>query len=434
MPFSARQNKKTAVSAYPNWPTQADRAQFFGETIQYAGSTSGSANGSISPQWQTYTVANIDREHTALIRHPNGNIYGFSGNTASGSNNTGNILIYNPSAGAPSVTTVTTSTPALKTVMSSDTFCGGALGGNGNIYLAPGAGRKGRLISGDSSTSNKILEYDAVNDTHRTISTGLTGSNLFAGAFTDKTGNVFLTPWDHPGGFTKIDCSVEPATITNNITFGYSKIASDKKFIGGTAHPNGKCYLYPAKQTAGVPGNASTNIHLLEIDPISQTSTEINTNNFCQSNTDIVINATLLGPDGCIYGLPETTNIGTSYSSDLSKRILKFDPRTSTTTKVTGYDRETSSGMIAPNGIMYIMPQPATDNTEFHNVQTNTNTLYTNSGTNWEFTDGNPMACDTANVYVGGDTSGRFGIIPFNQSGGSNANAYTLSVYVQNTN
>ena len=456
MPFSAKQTKTVSL-AYPDWPTQATEGEYFSETIQYSGNIIGTPDVTEPLGWPLYYTYPFNRTakiQSALIRHPNGNIYGFPNRAVNpGDGENGNILIYDPSAGPPSSTTVTTSTTALQNVMINNTFTGGVLGGNGNIYLPPGLGPKTYYRDNMTATSNSniILEYDAVNDTHRTISTGLTGNNLFAGGFTDTTGNVFLTPWDHPGGFTKIDCSVEPVTITNNITFGYSKITNDKKFIAGTAHPNGKCYLYPSKQVQqfGTGGNIyipnpASNIHILEIDPITETSVEIDTNNFLISaNNNVIINATLCGPDGKIYGIPRGGVIGTRYAGGGdpgdygTARMLKFDPRTGITSNVTGYARESSSGMFAPNGILIMMPGQVTEEFIFHDVQTDTNISYNPvfdlSGT-WEFTNSNAMACDEANIYVAPGDDNFFGIIPINQLGGTNANAYTLSAYVQNTN
>lgn len=448
MPFSARQTKTVAL-AYPDWPTQATEGEYFSETIQYSGNTIGSANGNPSPGWATYgAVFNslyLDKTHTCLIRHPNGNIYGFPGNVAGGGSfNSGNIMIYDPSRGVPSATSITTSTPALKNILANNTFTGGMLGGNGNIYLPPGsANNRPRKIS--SANSNVILEYDPVNNTQRTISTGLIGDELFCGGFTDTTGNVFCTPWGYPGGFTKIDCSVEPVTITNNISFGYSKITDNMKFVGGTAHPNGKCYIYQAKVPIGAfpVANAETNITLLEIDTISETSVEIDTNHYKTGTpTNLCISHTLVGPDGLVYGLTYDAFISPTYNpygGNASRAIIRCNPRTGNTTIVprttggaTTSDQQ-SGGIFAPNGILYVLPDISEDYV-FYNVQTGTFTdRYSSNSTAWEFPVNDAMACDEGNVYVGAATNMGFGIIPINQSGGTNANAYTLSVYQQNS-
>lgn len=375
MPFSAKvgffANVGVAPSpppaGYPDWPTQATEAEFDTEVALYSG-VPGTA---IQNDFGNPLSGGNNYRGGCLA--PNGNVYMFPRGDTS-------IFEIDPSAD--------TSTMINTGLISSNEYTGGTLGGNGNIYLAPFSGAN-------------VLEFDPVNRTSREIATGLSGSNKFNGAVTDTSGNVFCIPQNQTT-CVKIDCSVEPATLS---TVGFGATFGSAKYISGTVHPNGNIYLAPLQSDS-----------FLELDPVNETSTTFSTG---KGTGQLYCQGALTGADGKIYGVP--------YNGST---VLRLDPDTGTVDEPFTHGQGSAAyigGVAAPNGNIYFAPFDANDIFEIDPLAGTSSTISDGVTDDDEFVG---AVSDTANVYFVPNNATTVTVLPTNATGGTNANAYTLSSYV----
>lgn len=372
MPFSAKigffeqQTAPTPPPAgYPDWPTQATEAEFDTEVALYSG-----AVGTLVENDFGNPLGGGNNYRGGCLA-PNGNVYMFPRSDTS-------IFEIDPSANTSSM--INTG------LISSDEYTGGSLGGNGNIYLAPFGG-------------TNVLEFDPVNRTSREIATGLSGSNKYNGAVTDKSGNVFCIPQNQTT-VVKIDCSVEPATLS---TVSFGATFGSAKYISGTVHPNGNIYLAPLQSG-----------DFLELDPVNETSTTYSTG---KGTGQGLCQGALTGADGKIYGVPWA-----------SSTVLRLDPDTGTVDEPFTHGQGNNAyigGVAAPNGNLYLAPFDADNVFEIDPIA-GTSSTYSFSS-NDEFVG---AVSDTANVYFVPNAATSVLVLPTNATGGTNANAYTLSSYV----
>ena len=244
-----------------------------------------------------------------------------------------------------------------------------------------------------------MLEFDPVNRTSREIATGLSGSNKYNGAVTDKSGNVFCIPQNQTT-VVKIDCSVEPATLS---TLDFGATWSTAYYISGTVHPNGNIYLAPLQSG-----------DFLELDPVNETSSTFSTG---KGTGQLYCQGALTGADGKIYGVP--------YNGST---VLRLDPDTGTVDEPFTHGQGSGAyigGVAAPNGNIYLAPFDADNVFEIDPIA-GTSSTYSFSS-NDEFVG---AVSDTANVYFVPNAATSVLVLPTNATGGTNANAYTLSSYV----
>jgi len=374
MPFSARtgfffQAGTLPDPDYPNWPTQANVSQFNTEVALYSGVASTSIE-------ETITGLPTNEAYRGNARHPNGKIYYFP-------RNAGSVLEYDPS------TNTSTDRDPSSLLGGSKEFTGGSIGANGNIYLAP-------------FNSTQVYEYSPTNDTAREITVSVSGAISYNGAVTDKAGNVYCIPQNETK-FIKIDTSTEPVTISYP-TFGASY--TNAGYISGTAHPNGNIYC--------VGGNFN---NFLEIDTVNETSRTLGT----LTDNGFNFQGCVTGADGNIYGVP--------YQSGY---VAMLEPSTTTVTEETFGLTIPSQGYIggtaAPNGNIYMASFQAGNTLEIDPVAQTAQFLHSGTVGGGDAFVG---ACsDQANVYLCPNNRGIAISFAHNGTGGSNANAYTLSSYV----
>jgi len=372
MPFSARigfyqdQAVAPAPAGYPDWPTQATEAQFDTEVALYSGVAGTPSNNNFGQTLSGTT------NYRGGCRAPNGNIYCFPRSDTP-------IWEIDPDAN--------TSTLINTGLIASNEYTGGCLGGNGNIYLAPFSG-------------TNVLEFDPVNRTYREIATGLTGTNNYNGAVMDTTGNVFCIPQNQTT-CVKVDCSVEPVSIS---TVNFGATFGSARYISGTVHPNGNIYLAPLQSDS-----------FLELDPATETSTTYSTG---KGTGQLLCQGALTGADGKIYGV--------SYNSST---ILRLDPDTGTVDEPFTHGQGTNAfigGVAAPNGNIYLAPFDADNIYEIDPLAGTASTITLYSADD-EFVG---AVSDEANVYFIPNNALGVEVLPTNATGGTNANAYTLSSYV----
>ncbi len=372
MPFSAKAGFFASVSSipepdYPNWPTQATESEFDTEVALY----SGAVGTAIQNDFGNPLGGGNNYRGGCLA--PNGNVYMFPRADT-------DLFEIDPSANTSSMINVG--------IESSDQFTGGSLGRNGNIYLAP---------FGNAS----VCEIDPVARTSRFIATGLTGSNKFNGAVTDTSGNVFCIP-QLQTTCVKIDCSVEPATVSN-VSFGAT--FGGANYISGTVHPNGNIYLAPLQSG-----------DFLELDPVNETSTTYSTG---KGTGQLLCQGALTGADGKIYGVPWN-----------SSTVLRLDPDTGTVDEPFTHGQGTAAflgGVAAPNGNIYFAPFDASNIYEIDPLAGTSSIISDGVLNDDEFVG---AVSDTANVYFVPNNATSVTVLPTNATGGTNANAYTLSSYV----
>ena len=368
MPFSARQGffKTVASDPGPAYPNWPTQANVSQFNTEVA-LYSGAAGSIVNGPSSSGSSA-----YRGAVRAPNGNIY-FIGR------NNSNILEYDPSTNQS--TTISVSG------MGSNNYTGGCLGRNGNIYCAP-------------FSETDVLEFNPVARTSRKISASATSSNSFNGAVMDTTGNVICIP-QNQSNFIHIDCSVEPAVVSTP-TYGAS--FSTAGIISGTTHPNGNIYCAPLQDDG-----------FLEVDPAAGTSSRYSTG---KGTGQLLCQGALTGADGNIYGI--------SYNSST---ILRLNPTTKAVDEPFSHGQGTNAfigGTAAPNGNLYLAPFDANNVFEIDPLAGTTNTIAISPSED-EFVG---ATSDTANVYLCPNNSSHVKIFPTNASGGSNANAYTLSAYV----
>lgn len=371
MPFSARtgffsETSAPPASGYPDFPTQATLSEFNTEVALYSGVVGSLVNGP-----STSAAGNAYR---GTCRAPNGNVYFLPRNVS-------NILEYDPSNDTNSTISVSGT--------GSNNHTGGCLGRNGNIYLAP-------------FSASSVLEFDPVARTSRTMSVSISGSNKYNGAVMDRSGNVIMIPQNETE-FVEVDCTVEPATVSTK-SFGVptSELGS-AKYISGTVHPNGNIYLAPLQSDS-----------FLEIDPVNNTYTKYSTG---KGTGQLLCQGAVTGADGKIYGV--------SYNSST---ILRLDPATGTVDEPFTHGQGTNAfigGTPAPNGNIYLAPFDANNIFEIDPIAGTTGTISLVSNDSYV-----GATSDEANVYFCPSSATVVKILPTNATGGTNANAYTLSSYV----
>ena len=380
MPFSARQGffKTTAAPsgpAYPDWPTQANVSQYNTEVALYSGT-----RGTFTTD--TFGKTYVSNSYRGSVRHPNGNIYFLPRSQT-------NVFEYDPSTD--------TATQISVSGTGSDNYTGGALGRNGNIYLAP-------------FSASDVLEFDPRTRTSRsiTITGGVSGSNKYNGGVTTTSGNVVMIPQNETE-FIEVDCTVTPATAkTKSFGVGTSELGG-AKYISGTVHPNGNIYLAPLQSDS-----------FMEIDPVNDAFTKYAIPS--ASTSQLLAQGAVTGADGNIWMMP--------YNSGYHATL---DPDTGTVTKptITGVTAPTTNGYIggtaAPDGNIYYAPFNTGDIITFDPVTLTGTKIATGVGGSDRFVG---AASDLANVYFVPNSAGTVGILPTGASGGTNANAYTLSSFV----
>lgn len=383
MPFSARvgffAQLPAAGAAYPNWPTQATPSEF---------TTEGALLSGTPTAFNYYDPGNLipasGEQFRGVLQHPNGNIYFLPRQFDS-------ILELEPS----SVTT-TERDPAAA-IGTNNEYTGGALGGNGNIYLNP------------FDFGTVIYEYNPVNQTARTgnfgatISTGSGDRRI--GAVTDTTGNVHCIPLNATT-VIKIDCSAEPVTASNK---NYGATWGGARYVGGTAHPNGNIYCMPLN------GN-----NVLEFDPVNETSTTVATPTTASGQ----FQGAVTGADGKIYGVPWNADYVTVYDPDTG------DIAEQTWGLSMSFSSAYIGGVSAPNGNIYMVPFAKRDMLEIDPVANTASFIATSifdDPNGAKFVGG--CSDETGNVYFAPNQRGDFGVLTTNATGGTNANAYTLSSY-----
>ena len=373
MPFSARGGLFATTPAslpatnYPDWPTQANTTTFTAETSRYSGNP-----GTVTTSG--YNIAFPNNDYRGCLRHPNGNIY-YIGRAAN------NILEYDPSSNTHTVISGLTS-------MGSNNFTGGCIGDNGNIYCAP-------------FTATNVLEYNPDNGAHRLISVSISGGNHYNGAVMDTTGNVICIPQNEEK-FIHIDCSVEPVVVT---TPTYGATFTTAGVISGTTHPNGNVYMAPLQDSG-----------FLEIDPAAGTSTRYDAG---KGTGQLLCQGAVTGADGNIYGV--------SYNSST---ILRLDPTDGSVDEPFTHGQGSGAfigGTAAPNGNIYLAPFDGTNIYQIDPLAGTATTISDGITADDEFVG----ACsDQSNVYLCPNSADSLYTIPHNGTGGDNANAYTLSAYV----
>tara|TARA_Y100001938_G_C8090660_1_gene434824 strand:+ start:1947 stop:3062 length:1116 start_codon:yes stop_codon:yes gene_type:complete len=367
MPFSARQGFfKTVASASAVYPDWPDQANVSQFNTEVA-QYSGAAGSVVNVASSSGSNA-----YRGAVRAPNGNIY-FIGR------NQNNLKEYDPSTHVNTAITLSG--------LGSNNYTGGCLGRNGNIYLAP-------------FSASSVLEFDPVNRTSRQISVSISGDNKYNGAVVDTTGNVFCIP-QNESKFIKVDCSTEPVTVSTP-TFGAS--FTDAGVISGTVHPNGNIYCAPLQDDG-----------FLEVDPAAGTSSRYSTG---KGTGQLLCQGALTGADGNIYGI--------SYNSST---ILRLNPTTKAVDEPFSHGQGTNAfigGTAAPNGNLYLAPFDANNVFEIDPLAGTTNTIAISPSED-EFVG---ATSDTANVYLCPNNSSHVKGFPTNASGGTNANAYTLSSFV----
>ena len=312
--------------------------------------------------------------YRGTCRGANGNIY-FLPRSQS------NILEYDPSAN--------TNTSISVTGTGSNNYTGGCLGRNGNIYLAP-------------FSASTVLEFDPVNRTSRTMSVSISGDARYNGAVMDKSGNVICIPQKETE-FIEVDCTVEPATVSTK-SFGVpTSELGGNKYISGTVHPNGNIYLAPLQSDS-----------FLEIDPVNDAYTKYDAG---QGTDNLLCQGAVTGADGKIYGIP--------YNHD---KVLRLDPATGTVDEPFTHGQGTNAyigGTPAPNGNIYLAPFDADNVFEIDPLAGTSSTISLSSEDSYV-----GATSDEANVYFCPNNQSSVRIMPTNATGGTNANAYTLSSYV----
>jgi len=289
-----------------------------------------------------------------------------------------NFLEYNPTDDTNSTITISG--------LGGNNYTGGCLGSNGNIYLAPHA-------------ASTVFEFDPVNRTSRTISVSISGDNKYNGAVMDTTGNVICIP-QKESKFIHIDCSVEPVVVT---TPTYGATFSISGIISGTTHPNGNIYMAPLQDSG-----------FLEVDPTAGTSTRYDAG---KGTSQLLCQGAVTGADGNIYGVP--------YNSST---VLRLNPTTGTVDEPHTHGQGTNAfigGTPAPNGNIYLAPFDADNILEIDPLANTTNTISLTSNDSYV-----GATSDEANVYLCPNNATAVKILPTNATGGTNANAYTLSSYV----
>ena len=215
MPFSARGGFFSGVVAndfdFPTWNTAPSEADYLTEVGSWS-NTSVATTTLISP--------GFSMNHRGVIGHPNGNLYMIP-------RNVNYFVEIDP---VNDVYTKMTSHSNL----GSNHYTGGALGHNGNIYLAPfGSGQP-------------ILEFDPVNDvaTDLSLTQMPSGSYSYYGAYTLPSGNIIFQPKDAGDVYLKYTpgaTSIEQITETVSVSFAHS---------GGCVGYDGKFYACPQRSTA----------------------------------------------------------------------------------------------------------------------------------------------------------------------------------------
>lgn len=385
MPFSAKigffeQQSAAVPHSYPDWPTQASTTQFTTEGALLSGTPS-SAVTFHDPNSNIGTT----EEFRGAVQHPNGNIYFLP-------RQHGSILELEPTT-----MVATDRDPASGIPTNQAEYTGGALGGNGNIYLNP------------FDFGSTLYEYDPTTQTATesnfgaTINTG--SSDRRIGAVTDSTGNVHCIPLN-ASTVIKVDCSTSPVTASNK---NYGATWGSAGYVGGTAHPNGNVYCMPL--------NANK---VLEFDPANETSRTVST----PTSATLQCQGAVTGADGKIYGVP--------YNADY---VLVYDPDTHTVAEQTfgltmSFNNAYIGGVSAPNGNIYMMPFDEDLILEIDPVANVASylatSIYQDSGAD-KFVGG--CSDESGNVYMAPNNEGSIGILQTNATGGTNANAYTLSSY-----
>ena len=125
----------------------------------------------------------------------------------------------------------------------------------------------------------------------------------------------------------------------------------------------------------------------------------------------------LTGADGKIYGVPYR-----------SSTVLRLDPDTGTVDEPFTHGQGTNAyigGVAAPNGNIYLAPFDADNIFEIDPLAGTSSTIAYSSDD--EFVG---AVSDEANVYFVPNNATTVACLPTNATGGTNANAYTLSSYV----
>lgn len=308
MPFSARQGFFSAgVVAndfdFPTWNTAPSQSDYLTEVGSWS-NTSVISSSEISP--------GFSMNHRGVIGHPNGNLYMIP-------RNVNYFVEIDP---VNDVYTQMTSHGNL----GSNHYTGGALGHNGNIYLAP------------FSNGQPILEFDPVNDVATDLSlTGMPTGYSYYGAYTLPSGNIIIQPKDSGDVYLKYTpgaSSIEQITETLSVNFGHS---------GGCVGYDGKFYACPQNQNAiRVYDEASNSWSTIA------TSVIPNTNRYTGFAN---------GNDGKIVAVPHS-----------SGRVGILDPSANTFTEYTAADLGltfNSTAYIGPttgsDGKVYALPFNETD-------------------------------------------------------------------------
>tara|TARA_R100001460_G_scaffold88699_1_gene130247 strand:- start:559 stop:1734 length:1176 start_codon:yes stop_codon:yes gene_type:complete len=213
MPFSARTGFFSGgVVAndfdFPTWNTAPSQADYLTEVGSWS-NTSVATTTLISP--------GFSMNHRGVIGHPNGNLYMIPRN----------VQYFVEIDPVNDVYTQMTS----HGVLGSNNYTGGAIGHNGNIYVAPfGSGQP-------------IVEFDPVNDVASQLTlTGMPSSYSYYGAYTLPSGNILFQPRTTSGPYLKYTpgaSSIEQLSESLTSDFGHS---------GGCVGFDGKFYACPQNQ------------------------------------------------------------------------------------------------------------------------------------------------------------------------------------------
>ncbi len=303
MPFSARQgffHQPAAVGGdfdFPTWNTAPSESDYLTEVGSWS-NTSVISSSEISP--------GFSMNHRGVIGHPNGNLYMIP-------RNVNYFVEIDP---VNDVYTQMTSHGNL----GSNHYTGGALGHNGNIYLAP------------FSDGQPILEFDPVNDVATDLSlTGMPTGYSYYGGYTLPSGNIIFQPKDNGNPYLKYTpgaSSIEQLSESAPGNFGHSGgcVGYDGKFyacpqnnnqirvyeessntwstfgsIGGSLNS----YTGFANGNDGkIVGVPHTYGHVLVLNPSANTTTEYSAAELGLTFTNTAYIGPTTGSDGKVYALP----------------------------------------------------------------------------------------------------------------------------------